>query len=49
LLNVPNPEARIQLLLDQRREAYARFPQIPTSGKIPEQVAQEIINVMREA
>ena len=48
LLDVPDPEARIQELLDKRREAYGRFPQISTTGKTPEQVAQEIINVMRE-
>lgn len=44
LLNVSDPQARIQHLLDQRREAYGRFPQIATSGKTPKQVAQEIIN-----
>ena len=49
LLNVPDPVARIQELLDQRRDAYGRFPQIVTTGKTPAQVAQEIINVMREA
>lgn len=49
LIDVPDPEARIQQLLDQRREAYGRFPQIPTTGKTPEQVVQEIINLIREA
>lgn len=49
LLNVPNPEARIQILLDQRRDAYGRFPQVSTTGKTPKQVVQEIIDVMRDA
>ncbi len=49
LLDVPEPTARIQELLDQRRDAYGRFHQIATSGKTPAQVAQEIIDVMREA
>jgi shikimate kinase len=48
LLDVPDPEARIQQLLDQRREAYGRFPQIITSGKTPEQVAQEIMKMIYE-
>ncbi len=47
LLNTPNPAARIQALLDQRRDAYGRFPQIDTTGKTVEQVAQEITNVVR--
>ncbi len=46
LLNVPDPVARIQELLDQRRDGYGRFPQIVTTGKTPTQVAQEIINKM---
>jgi len=48
LLNVPDPAAKIQELLDKRRDGYGRFPQISTTGKSPKQVAQEIINVMRE-
>lgn len=48
LLNVPDPEARVQQLLNQRRDAYGRFPQIATTGKTPAQVVQEIMNVMRE-
>ena len=44
LLNVPNPAAQIQRLLDERREGYGRFPQIPTDGKTVEQITAEICN-----
>ena len=43
LLNVPNPEARIQALLTQRAAAYGRFPQITTTNKTPKTIAEEII------
>ncbi|NHZ72809.1 MAG: shikimate kinase [Aquificales bacterium] len=49
LLNVSDPARRVQQLLDQRQEAYGRFPQITTTDKTPEQVAQEIIDVIRDA
>ncbi|MBE2221090.1 MAG: shikimate kinase [Anaerolineae bacterium] len=48
LLNVPDPAARVQELLNQRREAYGRFPPISTTGKTPAEVAQEIVDEMRE-
>ncbi len=43
LLDVPNPAAQIQRLLDARREGYGRFPQIVTDGKTAEQIADEIV------
>ena len=46
LLNVPNPAAQIQQLLEQRREGYGRFPQICTDGQTSEQVAKEIMNML---
>lgn len=49
LLNVPDPIARIQELLDQRRDGYGSFPQIRTTGKSPKQVAQEIISAMKKS
>lgn len=48
LLNVPDPVARIQELLDQRRDGYGRFSQIKTTDKTPQQVAQEIIEAMKK-
>ena len=48
LLNVSDPAARIQDLLDQRRDGYGRFPQISTTGKSPKQVAQEIVSEMKK-
>lgn len=43
LLNVPNPADRIAQLLQIRRDAYGRFPQISTDGKTAVQVADEIM------
>lgn len=43
LLQVPNPAQRIQELLQARRLLYEQFPQIITSGKTPDDIAQEIL------
>ena len=43
LLNVPNLAERIALLLETRRDAYGRFPQISTEGKTAMQIADEIV------
>lgn len=43
LLNVSNPTERIRILLEQRADKYARFPQINTSGKTIEEIVKEII------
>lgn len=48
LLNVPDPAAQIQRLLDERREGYGRFPQIHTDGKAAERIVEEIISAIRE-
>jgi shikimate kinase / 3-dehydroquinate synthase len=42
LLDVPQPEARIRQLLDDRAERYGRFRQISTSGKRVEEIVVEI-------
>jgi len=47
LLNVPNPAAQIQRLLDERKEGYGRFRQIHTDGKTAGQIAEEIIVLVR--
>jgi shikimate kinase / 3-dehydroquinate synthase len=46
LLDVPDPAAQIRRLLAARAAAYGRFPQITTSGKAPEQVAEEIFSMV---
>jgi len=42
LLDAPDPKARISELLDERRDGYAAFTQIPTTGLTPHQVAEQI-------
>lgn len=43
LLNVPDPQARIKELLDERAEKYGRFQQIDTEEKTAKVVAEEIV------
>lgn len=43
LLDVPEPAARVERLLQQRAAAYGRFPQVDTMGKLPAAVAAEIL------
>jgi shikimate kinase / 3-dehydroquinate synthase len=43
LLDVADPEAAIARLLQQRAEAYGRYPAIPTSGLTATAVAEQII------
>ena len=43
LLNVPDPLARIQELLDERKDGYGRFPQIDVNDKEPTAVVAEIL------
>ncbi len=45
LLESPDPMNRIKTLLKQREEGYARFTQIDTSGKTPEQVVSLIMDL----
>ena len=47
LLDVPDPAAQIRRLLDARAAAYGQFPQISTSGKSAEQVAEEIWEIVK--
>lgn len=46
LLQVSNPRERIIELLQERREGYARFSQLSTSGKTPSQIVQDIIDLL---
>ncbi len=43
LLDVPDPLAKIQFLLDVRKDDYGRFPQINVNDKEPTAVMAEII------
>ncbi|GAB4161354.1 MAG: hypothetical protein Fur0021_34440 [Candidatus Promineifilaceae bacterium] len=43
LLDVPEPAARVEQLLQQRAAAYGRFPQVDTMGKMPATIAAEIV------
>jgi shikimate kinase len=43
LLADENPRARIEAILRERADVYAQFEQISTSGKTPQQVANEIM------
>lgn len=46
LLEVPNPIERILDLLQQREEAYGRFPQLTTSDKVPEDVTRHLLGLI---
>ena len=49
LLTVPNPLKRVEALLEQRQLDYARFPQIDTNEKTPDQVVNTIVAILNEA
>lgn len=44
LLEASNPMLKITELLKQREKGYLNFPQMPTSGKTPDEVAQLLLN-----
>ncbi len=48
LLNVPDPLARIQFLLNERAADYGRFPQINVNNKKPTTIAYEIERECRD-
>ena len=47
LLEGPNPMERIVELLAERQEGYARFPQLVTSGKSPEELVNIVLEIIR--
>jgi len=50
LLNVPDPKARIQQLLDQRASHYAKADHsIDTSSLVPEDVAAKIVDIWKKS
>lgn len=48
LLNVPDPAAQIETLLQERKAGYGRFPQISTDDKRIKQIVAEILNLVVE-
>ncbi len=46
LLHVDDPRARIIELLEERRTGYARFPQVSTTGRTPDDIADEICELL---
>lgn len=46
LLEVPDPTLQVKQLLEERSEAYGQFHQILTSGKKPESITSEIIELV---
>lgn len=47
LLDVPNPSKRLVEILEQRKAGYGRFPQILTTGKSPDDVASDLLALIR--
>ncbi len=47
LLDVPNPMARFVEIMREREEGYARFPQLVTSGKSPEELTTLLIEILQ--
>ena len=48
LLDGPNPMERIVELLRERQEGYARFPQLVTSGKSPEELVDILLEIIQQ-
>lgn len=48
LLAVEDPRARIDELLAERAEGYARFTQVPTDDRTPSQVADLILDLLAD-
>jgi shikimate kinase len=46
LLQVPNPLEHIVLLLQQRKKGYRQFPQVVTSEKSPQTIAEDILEII---
>ncbi len=46
LLQVENPKERILELLEERKEGYGEFTQIKTTGKFPDNVCREIMELL---
>jgi shikimate kinase len=48
LLEVDDPRQRIAELMNDRRDGYARFPQVSTDSLTPGQVADEIVRLWKD-
>ena len=49
LLDLPDPVAHVQGLIDQQIESYSRYSQVDTDGKTPEQIVADIVNKLTSA
>lgn len=49
LLNTSNPLERISELIKEREKCYRQFTQISTSGKNPQEIAQELITIFESS
>lgn len=49
LLAVPDPKAKIIELLEERQKGYHRFEKVSTSGKSPNEIAQDLIDILMPA
>jgi shikimate kinase len=47
LLDGPNPMARVVEIMREREEGYARFPQLVTSGKSPEELTSLLLELIQ--
>lgn len=47
LLDDDDPMHRIIEMMKQRQECYRRFPQVATSGKTPEEVTRNLLDIFR--
>ena len=47
LVDSPNPMTRIEEIMREREKEYARFPQVVTSGKSPEELTTLLIEIIQ--
>ena len=47
LVKGPDPMTRILEIMREREEGYARFPQVITSGKTPEELTDELLEIIQ--
>ena len=48
LLDVDNPQERVEALLAEREAIYSHYPQIDTNGRAPEKVVKEILKALEQ-
>ncbi|MCA9979374.1 MAG: shikimate kinase [Anaerolineales bacterium] len=48
LLDVDDPQERVEALLAEREATYRRYPQMNTSGRAPQKVVKEIVKALAQ-